>query len=432
MGYIPQQALYNLKKYSYKGVDHSIVSRYILNPFWNWFVTLWPLWVAPNVITLTGLSLVFCNFATLLYYDPGYLTEKDGAGAITVGPPQWVYFTWAVGLFLYQTLDAIDGKQARRTGMAGPLGEMFDHGCDAMNTTLEVILASRALNLGRSWWTVASQIATLANFYLTTWEEYHTGQLYLGVFSGPVEGILMIVVIYMVSGVYGPAFWDTPILSVLPGFITRAPPIAPLLQYVPKNLGLNDAFMIFGGLALAFNILTSYINVYRSRAAIQGARFRPLLFLLPFPTSVALNLLWLSTPSIHESSIVYSSLFVPFLCAWGLQFARQVGKMILAHVTSQPFPWWDWMWVWCAVGAADVNLPRILGRPPIIQKDPKSLQCFVYATVALSGLLYARFCILVIREITNFLGIACFTVRKRDEEGVWRRRGKSTGNEKRM
>lgn len=40
---------------------------------------------------------------------------------------------------------------------------------------LEVILCARALNLGRSWWTVASQIATLANFYLTTWEEYHTG-----------------------------------------------------------------------------------------------------------------------------------------------------------------------------------------------------------------------------------------------------------------
>lgn len=40
---------------------------------------------------------------------------------------------------------------------------------------LEVIIAAQALNLGRSWWTVASQIATLANFYLTTWEEYHTG-----------------------------------------------------------------------------------------------------------------------------------------------------------------------------------------------------------------------------------------------------------------
>lgn len=29
------------------------------------------------------------------------------------------------------------------------------------------------------------------------------GQLYLGVFSGPVEGILMIVAIYVVTGLYG-------------------------------------------------------------------------------------------------------------------------------------------------------------------------------------------------------------------------------------
>ncbi|KAG8771220.1 hypothetical protein FRC15_003564, partial [Serendipita sp. 397] len=66
-----------------------------------------------------------------------------------------MYWVWGVSLFLYQSLDAIDGKQARRTGMAGPLGEMFDHGeaqnpvhsrtyianepafigCDAINTT---------------------------------------------------------------------------------------------------------------------------------------------------------------------------------------------------------------------------------------------------------------------------------------------------------
>jgi hypothetical protein len=29
------------------------------------------------------------------------------------------------------------------------------------------------------------------------------GQLYLGVFSGPVEGILMIIAIYVISGLYG-------------------------------------------------------------------------------------------------------------------------------------------------------------------------------------------------------------------------------------
>ena len=50
--------------------------------------------------------------------------------------PRWIYGTFAIGLFLYQSFDAIDGKQARRTGTSGPLGELFDHCCDALNTTV--------------------------------------------------------------------------------------------------------------------------------------------------------------------------------------------------------------------------------------------------------------------------------------------------------
>jgi phosphatidylglycerophosphate synthase len=38
-----------------------------------------------------------------------------------------------MGLFVYQTLDAIDGKQARRTGSSNSLGELFDHGCDSVS-----------------------------------------------------------------------------------------------------------------------------------------------------------------------------------------------------------------------------------------------------------------------------------------------------------
>lgn len=46
--------------------------------------------------------------------------------------PSWAYLQAALGLFVYQTLDATDGKQARRTGSSSPLGELFDHGCDSM------------------------------------------------------------------------------------------------------------------------------------------------------------------------------------------------------------------------------------------------------------------------------------------------------------
>lgn len=345
----------------------------------------------------------------MLYYDPTYLAEKGGA----TGPPHWVYYTWGAGLFLYQAFDAIDGKQARRTGMAGPLGEMFDHGCDALNTTLEVIIAAQALNLGRSWWTVASQIATLANFYLTTWEEYHTGQLFLGVFSGPVEGILMIVIIYIVSGFYGPSFWDQGILTFL-GLKNL-----PLLNRLP-DIGLNESFMVFGAFGLAFNIYSSYMNVRVAMKTAGKSTIRPLLLLLPFPFAAAIQIIWLCHPEYNHSAIMNSPLFVPFLCAWGLQFAHQVGRMILAHVTSTPFPMWDWMWIWSIIGALDANLPRLIGRPPIIHSSTKSIAVFVYLTLGISLFAYARFCTLVINDITNYLGIACFTVRKRDAQGVWR------------
>ncbi|VDB84302.1 unnamed protein product [Peniophora sp. CBMAI 1063] len=408
MGYIPDSALARLKDYKYKGVDKSLLSNHVLNPFWNWFVTLWPTWVAPNTITLSGLAIVGFNFATMLYYDPEYLTAKGG-----VEIPSWVYLSWGIGLFAYQTFDAIDGKQARRTGMAGPLGEMFDHGCDAINTTLEVILCSHALNLGRSWWTVASQIATLANFYLTTWEEFHTGVLYLGPFSGPVEGILMISGIYFITSVTGPTFWDTPFLT-----FTGLDKIDLVSQYVP-NVGINETFMFMAGWGLAFNIVGSYTNVYKACREQGKSVLRPLLFLLPFPVSAAAQVAWLGYPSFKGSVILNSPAFVPFLCGWGLLFAHQVGRMILAHVTKQVFPWTDITWLWAAIGAIDANLPKLIGHAPLIQTTLRRTEELAFATMIVAGLTYGRFVVTVINEITNYLGIACLTVRKKDANGEW-------------
>jgi hypothetical protein len=37
-------------------------------------------------------------------------------------------------LFIYSTLDAIYGKQAKRS--SSPLGQLFNHGCESFTTTL--------------------------------------------------------------------------------------------------------------------------------------------------------------------------------------------------------------------------------------------------------------------------------------------------------
>lgn len=56
----------------------------------------------------------------------------------------------------------------------------------------------------------------------------------------------------------GPTFWDQPILTFLG--IEHIPEVA---KYIP-NKGLNEAFMWFGGLGLASNIVTRSAHSHRA------------------------------------------------------------------------------------------------------------------------------------------------------------------------
>lgn len=121
----------------------------------------------------------------------------------TEDTPQWIYFSFAAGLWLYSTLDNVDGKQARRTNSSSPLGELFDHGCDAVNCTCVVLLQAAALGLGHSVDALILFLVTVIGFYLSTAEEYHTGVLYLGIVNGPTEGIILTCLAFVWSGFFG-------------------------------------------------------------------------------------------------------------------------------------------------------------------------------------------------------------------------------------
>jgi hypothetical protein len=119
MVYIRARNLEKLKEYKYSSVDKSLTSKWLLKPFYtNVAIKCFPMSMAPNAITLSGFGFVIINLLTMLYYNPTLDTDC----------PAWVYLSWSIGLFLYQTFDAVDGSQARRTHQSGPLGELFDHG----------------------------------------------------------------------------------------------------------------------------------------------------------------------------------------------------------------------------------------------------------------------------------------------------------------
>lgn len=125
-------------------------------------------------------------------------------------------------------------------------------GCDALNTTLGVITWASSTYLGQSWWTVASLAASLANFYLSTWEEYHTGILFLGHFSGPVEGVLMLCGVHLISGFFGPAIWVLRVSELFPSNIYNYNDFTKIFG----ALQLNHVLIVFGAVVTFSNIIT--------------------------------------------------------------------------------------------------------------------------------------------------------------------------------
>lgn len=68
--------------------------------------------MAPNLVTLIGFTCIVSSYIFMLFYD----------FTLTATVPSWVFYKAAIDVVLYQTLDAIDGKQARRTNSGSPLG----------------------------------------------------------------------------------------------------------------------------------------------------------------------------------------------------------------------------------------------------------------------------------------------------------------------
>ena len=85
----------------------------------------------------------------------------------------------AIGIFLYQTLDGCDGKQARRTGTSSPLGEFFDHGCDVYATYLYSVAAVCIPGLIQyPYFMVFLVVAVIQLNYTYHWQTFVCGVLY--------------------------------------------------------------------------------------------------------------------------------------------------------------------------------------------------------------------------------------------------------------
>jgi len=385
--YVGEVGLSNLKLYKYSAIDKSPISNYVLKPYWNWAVTLFPLWMAPNLITLCGLSFILFNVLSVIIWIPDL-----------VGPgPRWLYWSFPLGLWLYSTFDNVDGKQARRTGTSSPLGELFDHGCDALNCPLGALVFIAAIGLGHSYSSAVLYLCLMIPFFFSTWEEYHTGVLYLGYCNGPTEGIIIACILQLTSAIAGPEWWTQDLRDL---FGKSVP------SFIPKDWTSADILLVALAVSVCiFHIPASIYNVYK----VCKRREKSFLSALSQLFSLALYILcayfWLSSP---HSYILKDQHFILFELTIGIVFGRVATKIILAHVTKMKYPMYTVLLLPLFGGAVLTNIPGLFNTGEILSRKAEYIYLwayFIYATVA-----YLHWANLVINRFCSHLKINCFRI----------------------
>ncbi|XP_017753857.1 PREDICTED: cholinephosphotransferase 1 isoform X1 [Eufriesea mexicana] len=346
--------LKRLNEHKYSCTTNSFLDG-SLQPWWNWLVSKIPLWLAPNLITIVGLIVNIATTLILIYYSPDAKTEA----------PRWACFLCALGLFIYQSLDAIDGKQARRTGTSTPLGELFDHGCDSISTVFIALSACIAVQLGYyPTWMFFQCFCAMTLFYCAHWQTYVSGSLRFGKID-VTEAQFSIIMIHLISAVFGPKIWMMEI-PYIDGFMFKY-----LIGVVTIICALANLYCIFSviftggvgknGSTVALPYTGTEVKVFPLWAAVGIA-----ILLAQSSISVILaggvgkNGSTVAGTSVLSPIIPFSFVVVPafiiyrksaehvyenhpalYILAFGMVAAKVTNRLVVAHMTKNEMQYLD-------------------------------------------------------------------------------------------
>ena len=205
--------------YSYRSINNGLADRYLLRHWWPIAIRAIPARMSANAVSILGSLFCWLAFAILAGLVVGPIV------AFAPAHP-WIFGIVALCIFLYQTLDALDGIQARRTGASGPLGEFVDHWFDSINAFMI------PLGIALAFPSIPGAAAALTNLLcgMADWTSI-TAVLKRGLLEfGPVsseEALSLTYVFFLIVWCTGYNFWALPSRSL--GF----PPIWILFSLAP-------------------------------------------------------------------------------------------------------------------------------------------------------------------------------------------------------
>ncbi|CAH1125430.1 unnamed protein product [Ceutorhynchus assimilis] len=307
---LSESQLRRLGEHQYSCQSLSICDK-ILQPYWNWLVLRVPIWLAPNLLTILGLAVNIFTALILVSFSPDAKLE----------PPRWTCALCAVGLFIYQSLDAIDGKQARRTGTANPLGELFDHGCDSLSTVFVAVSACTAVQLGNyPAWMFFQCFCAMTLFYCAHWQTYVSGTLRFGKVD-VTEAQMTIMCILVISAIFGPGIWSV-----------KIPSLDVEVKLIPISVACLGALIL--GQANFSTILAG--GVGKNGSTVAGTSV----------LSPVIPILLVVLPAfiIYQKSeqALYQTHPVLYIFTFGLVAAKVTNRLVVAHMTKSEMEMWDY------------------------------------------------------------------------------------------
>ncbi|KAG1676918.1 hypothetical protein FOA52_014794 [Chlamydomonas sp. UWO 241] len=378
--YLSTRALNGFHNYKYKATGYTYLDV-LHTPFWNWFTELLPMWLAPNLITLTGLCFVFASFGI------DALLIMDYYGSVV---PMWVYVFRSVAVVVYVNLDCIDGKQARRTGSSSPLGQLFDHGCDALSIRLLLDTCHATLNYPCNWTSALIISWVMLPWILAHWEEYHTGHLHYGNgYFGVMESNYALCIVHF-SGYFlgGNGLWETPLNGVLP-------------FKLPFTIVVRHLYFAAFILGAASQVFEQAVRMLRHRPEDLPADERGYKELgrgaMARHLGIVVALLALGTLITSEQGAYGSARAVSV--AFGLMYALVASSLIVAHMSKEPVPVFYWVYGLLALAAANRFTGAVDSRTAAL----------VLMGLTLVG--YLHYVISVVNQICDYLGIRCFVIK---------------------
>ena len=162
---------------------------------------------------------------------------------------------------------------------------------------------------------IYESVLAMIPFYMSTWEEYHTGILYLGYLNGPTEGLIVSSLTMILSGVFGPQIWRTELQSLL-GPVLPGP-----LGYFHQNATIFDLIVAICIIsAVVFQVPFGIKAVFDAGRRRKHSRFRiQMLQLIPMLIFQMAVVAWAMSP---RSIILKGEHFFLYAMTIGIVFGR--------------------------------------------------------------------------------------------------------------